>query len=90
MRVFDRHLLRNLRLKKGYSLEMMARLMAARAGRRISRSAISHWELGKAQPSLDSLLALCDLFAVPMDYFFTRETNYLFDERGDDRPGDKP
>jgi transcriptional regulator with XRE-family HTH domain len=83
MKVFDRHKLRNIRELKGYSLEMMARMLAVRSELKISRSAISHWEQGSAKPSLTSLAALSELFGVPIDYFFAHETNYLFDEAGD-------
>jgi transcriptional regulator with XRE-family HTH domain len=82
MLVFDRHQLRKIRKLKGYSLEMTARLIQVRGGPTLSRSAISHWERGAAKPSRDSLLALADLFDVPLDYFFTRQTNYLFDNAG--------
>ena len=80
MKIFNRHKLRKLRLSKGYSLQMMARLITIRSDKKLSRSAISHWEQGKTQPSLESLLAVCELFNMPMESFFARETNYLFDE----------
>ena len=81
MRCFDCDKLRNLRLLKGYSLEMTARLLKIRTGVKISRAAICNWEHGKAKPSVENLSGLSDLFEVPIDYFFTYDTNNLF---GDD------
>jgi transcriptional regulator with XRE-family HTH domain len=78
MRTFQGIRLRNLRLQHGYSLEMTARILALRAKRRVSRSAISHWELGRSLPSIGSLLALGETFQVPLDYFFSPIPNYLF------------
>lgn len=80
MRSFNRNKIRNLRLSKGYSMERMARLLAKSSGKEISRSAISHWELGKTTPSLQSVLAVGELFEVPVDYFFDPQTNYLLDD----------
>ena len=79
MRSFNRDKLRKLRLSNGYSLEMMARALAMKSGKRITKSAISHWELGKTTPSLGSLLAMSELFLVPVDYFFEPQTNYLLE-----------
>jgi transcriptional regulator with XRE-family HTH domain len=78
MRAFDREKLRNLRLLRGYSLERMAIILSSDYGRQVGRSAIHHWETGWRRPGLSSLLAICDLFNVPLDYFFTEEPNYLF------------
>ncbi len=89
MMVFDRHQLRKIRKLKGYSLEMTARLIQVRGGPRLSRSAISHWERGAAKPSRESLLALSEVFDVPLDYFFARRSNSLFD-KGEARPGREP
>ena len=87
MRGFDRNRLRNLRKIKGYSLEMTARLISLRFGISLSRSAISHWETGKSNPSLESLIAISDLFNVPLDYFFTLKTNKLFDGEENQKEG---
>lgn len=80
MRSFNRFKVRSLRLSKGYSMERMARLLAKTSGTVVSRSAISHWELGKTVPSLTSILAIGELFEVPLDYFFDPQTNYLLDD----------
>ncbi|HUT52541.1 MAG TPA: helix-turn-helix transcriptional regulator [bacterium] len=86
MKVFDRYKLRNIRKLKGYSMEMTARMLELRSGRKITRSAICHWERGAARPSIESLLALSELFDVPLDYFFTRRSNCLFED-GEPRRG---
>jgi transcriptional regulator with XRE-family HTH domain len=44
----------------------------------LTRAAVSHWERGVACPSLESLLALSDLFDVPLDSFFIEKSNCLF------------
>ncbi len=80
MKSLDRHKLRNLRLLKGYSLSVMARLISSRYGFNLSKSAISNWETGRTKPSLDSLIIASDLFQVPLDYFLSDESNCLFDE----------
>ena len=77
MRRFDRRMLRNLRLYNKYTLEMLADQLAGKTGKRISKTAISNWENGKNTPSLESVLALSDIFCVPMDYLFAPKTNYL-------------
>ena len=81
MLAFDRHRLHNLRLTKGYSLAMAARLISMRTGERITRAAVANWEKGRARPSIDSLSALCDLYMVRPDYFFIERPNSLFDRR---------
>ena len=78
MKAFQPDRLRILRKSKGYSLQVMARLLGLRMDRKLSRSAISHWERGVSCPSLESLVALSDLFDVPLDYFFVEQTNSLF------------
>lgn len=75
---FENENLRKLRISKGYSQAMLCRLLEMHTGRRISKSAIAHWELGDSVPRLWSLLALCDVFGVGIDYFFAKEPNSLF------------
>ncbi len=79
MRRFDRHKMRNLRLSKGYSLGVMARLLRLKTGHAISRTAISNWETGKSRPSMESVLAISELYDVPVDYFFEPKSNYLLE-----------
>jgi transcriptional regulator with XRE-family HTH domain len=77
MKCFDCKKLRNIRLLKKYSLEMTARLMKIRTGVQVSKSAICNWEQAKAKPSIENLTAISELFEVPIDYFFTYDTNKL-------------
>ena len=52
--------LKELRTRSGFSQEQVAE----RVG--VSRQAVTKWEAGAALPSTANLLALCDLFGVPM------------------------
>jgi len=79
MRHFDRNKLINLRKSRGYSLGVLVRLLKARTGKSLSRAAVSNWERGVSTPGLSSVLALSELFEVPVDYFFEPKTNYLLD-----------
>lgn len=78
MRSFQGKRLKNLRINRGYSLEMTARILGFRSGKTVTRSAICHWERGGAKPSTENLLALGETFQVPIDYFFEPLPNYLF------------
>jgi|GEM_PF-1214404 len=69
--------LKGLRKSRGYSLGMAARLLEARVGYRVSRSAICHWENGSFLPSLASLMALAELYEVDMNKFFVKDENGL-------------
>jgi len=69
---FDHHKLKMLRLSRGYSLGQFARLLAVRTGLRVSRSAVSLWERGKATPSLSSLIAISAFYGLEPGYFFTK------------------
>ena len=90
MRQFDRDKLRKLRISKGYSLEKTARLLALVGNRKVCRSAVSHWENGQTTPSLESLLALSELFSEPMDSFFVPRPNSLLGtKRGLDSKGSR-
>jgi transcriptional regulator with XRE-family HTH domain len=50
-----------LRKSAGYSQEKLAELL------HVSRQAVSKWEAGAAQPTLDNLIELSKLFQVPLD-----------------------
>lgn len=41
----------------------------------VSRQAISRWEVGKAQPSMDNIRALCQLFDISIDDLFTEDSS---------------
>ena len=50
-----------LRKRAGYSQEKLAELL------HVTRQAVSKWEAGVAQPTLDNLIELSKLFQVPLD-----------------------
>ena len=54
--------LADLRRQKGYSQESRANALG------LSRQAVSKWESAQAQPELDKILALSELFCVTTDY----------------------
>lgn len=54
--------IRQLRLKKGYSLEKMGKAMG------LHYTAITKWETGKNGPTLDNLYELAKFFNVSSDY----------------------
>ena len=51
----------NLRTKSGISQEQLAEKI------NVSRQAVSKWEMDQAQPQLDKVLLLCDLFGISTD-----------------------
>ena len=67
---FQPQKLKNLRKTRGYSLGVVSRLLEARFGHKVSRSAICHWENGNFFPSISSLTALAELYEVDMNEFF--------------------
>lgn len=40
-------------------------------GVRVTRSAVSFWELGTVQPNLGSITRIANAFQLPIDYFFS-------------------
>ncbi len=58
--------IRELRIKNGYSQEMLASLLG------VTRQSISHYESNRRMPGLSSLLRLARLFQVPVDTFVNR------------------
>jgi transcriptional regulator with XRE-family HTH domain len=70
--------LKSLRKSKGYSLGMAVRLLEARVGYKVSRSAVCHWENGDFLPSLESLMAIAELYEVDMNKFFVKEADSSF------------
>ncbi len=58
--------IRELRIKNGYSQEMLASLLG------VTRQSISHYESNRRMPGLPSLLQLARLFRVPVDTFVNR------------------
>jgi len=65
--------IRELRQRYGHSLALTCRLLEARLGFKTTKSSLSMWERGKYLPSLNALMALCELYGVEMDYFFSEE-----------------
>jgi transcriptional regulator with XRE-family HTH domain len=68
---FNPEKIRELRRKSGHSLGTMKRLLEARCNYMVSRSTLSCWERGLAEPGLNALAALCKFFEVDPNYFFT-------------------
>ena len=58
--------LKELREKRGYSQEELARLLGT------SRSRIGMYEQGRRQPDFEMQEAIADLFNVSIDYLFKR------------------
>lgn len=54
--------LRELRLEKGVSQEVIAKLL------NMSKMAVSHWERGNSEPSIEQLKILARYFDVSVDY----------------------
>ena len=80
MRKFNGNRLRAMREQRCYSLSQVARLMKLR-GREITKQAIAHWESGNNAPGAENLVALSELFDVPIDVFFAPRSNYVFVRR---------
>ena len=60
MKLRDR--LRELRLEKEMTQKNVAQIL------NVSKMAISHWELGNSEPSIEQLKQLASLFDVSIDY----------------------
>lgn len=80
MRKFSGKRLRAMREQRRWSLSQMARLMKLR-GREVTKQAIAHWESGNNAPGSGNLVALSELFDVPIDVFFAPRSNYVFVRR---------
>lgn len=55
--------IRYLRQREGYSQQKLAEKL------NIKQASVSNWESGKTKPDTKQLIALADLFDVPMDFF---------------------
>ncbi len=62
--------LKELRIEKGLSQNDLAKLL------RMSKMAISHWELGHSEPSIEQLITLAEYFAVSADYLIGKNDYY--------------
>ena len=56
-----------MRVQQGYTQVSLAQKLS------VSKQAVSNWETGNIQPSIDMLLRIADLFSVTTDYLLGRE-----------------
>lgn len=52
----------------------------------VSRQAVSRWEMGSAKPEVDTLIAMCDLFGVSLDYLLRDITDVTKEEPSEPLP----
>lgn len=62
--------IRELRVKQGYTQVSLAQKLS------VTKQAVSNWENGNIQPSIDMLVRLADLFSVTTDYLLGGSTHY--------------
>lgn len=55
-----------LRMRQGYTQVSLAKKLG------VSKQAVSNWENGNIQPSIDMLIRIADLFSVTTDYLLGR------------------
>jgi len=73
--------IRELRMARGHTLGTLSRLLAARCSYKAGRSAIWQWEHGESMPGMAALCALCAVFEVEPNYFFSGlRANSLLEE----------
>lgn len=60
--------IKKIRKEKGVSQERLAEKM------QVAPSTIARWEKGKTQPNGEQLKTLCEIFDVPLQYFFGEES----------------
>ena len=54
-------------MRQGYTQVSLAKKLG------VSKQAVSNWENGNIQPSIDMLIRIADLFSVTTDYLLGRE-----------------
>ena len=59
--------IKELRLKKEWTQEELGEFL------NVSRSAVSSWEVGRNYPDLETVIALSDLFEIPLDYLLRED-----------------
>lgn len=64
---------KNERLKKGWTQEYVGSLL------NVSRSAVSSWEVGRNYPDLETIIAISDLFEIPLDNLLREDTEVVKD-----------
>lgn len=62
--------LAELRHEKGLSQKEIAKLLY------IPQTTYSHYEVGNREPSIETIIKLCDLFDVSADYLLGRKDDY--------------
>lgn len=62
-------LLKELRLNRKLTIEQLADSLNSKYGSKISKSSISRWENGEADPKLEFVRLLADFFKVSGQYF---------------------
>ncbi len=73
--------IQELRKAKGLSQEQLADILG------VSRQAVSKWEGGQSLPEVEKLLAMSELFEVPVDYILKAEFQPKQNERNGARLG---
>ena len=74
-------LLRELRLNRELTIEQLVDSLNAKYGSKISKSSISRWENGEADPKLEFVRLLADFFKVPGQYFLGEVNPERADEK---------
>lgn len=64
--------LKELRKAKGLSQEELGKAFG------VSRLAYAHWESGKFDPDLETLVKLADYFGTSIDYIYKHDTEPMF------------
>lgn len=72
---------KNLRLLRQTSNLTQAQLATTL---NVSRTTISHWELGESEPSIDELIKLADIFSVSTDMLLGRTNDFKKYENKDE------
>jgi transcriptional regulator with XRE-family HTH domain len=69
MNVFSQRI-KELRLSRNLSLKEVAKIIG------MSLMAYAHYEYGDRQPSIETIVKLCDLYDVSADYLIGRTDSY--------------
>lgn len=64
---------KNERIKKGWTQEHLGNLL------NVSRSAVSSWEVGRNYPDLETIIAISDLFEIPLDNLLREDIEVVKD-----------
>lgn len=69
MNIFSQRI-KELRVSRNLSLKEVAQIID------MSLMAYAHYEYGDRQPSIETIVKLCDLYDVPADYLIGRTDSY--------------